>query len=172
LQSLQAAQADLGGAELNQEIETLRRAVQSLRSAVYDLRADGRQPLFRTVESLVELNRQLAPGCEVSLNVGDDFPPELPEPVELELERIVQEALANSRRHSGARRVEVSLEAYKDEIEVVVSDDGSGFEPDRAGAGVGLTSMKERATLIGGDLEIRSMYLKGTRVCFRVPRTA
>jgi signal transduction histidine kinase len=64
------------------------------------------------------------------------------------------------------------LEADEDEIEVVVSDDGSGFEPGRAGAGVGLTSMKERATLIGGDLEIRSKYLEGTRVCFRVPRTA
>ena len=170
LQSLQAAQAELGGAEVNQEVETLRRAVQGLRSAVYDLRADGRQPILRTVESLVELNRQRAPGCEVSLNVGDGFPPELPEPVALELERIVQEALANSRRHSGARRVEVSLEADEDEIEVVVSDDGSGFEPDRAGAGVGLTSKKERASLIGGYLKIRSEYRKGTRVCFRMPR--
>ena len=53
--------------------------------------------------------------------------PRLPEPVALELERIVQEALANSRRHSGARRVEV-IEADEDEIEVVVSDDGRGFE--------------------------------------------
>ena len=74
LQSLQAAQAELGGAEVNQEVETLRRAVKGLRSAVYDLRADGRQPTLRTVESLVELNRQRAPGCEVSLNVGDGFP--------------------------------------------------------------------------------------------------
>ena len=81
--------------------------------------------------------------------------PRLPEPVALELERIVQEALANSRRHSGAwGRGE--LEADEDEIEVVVSDDGRGFEPDRAGAGVGLTSMKERASLIGGYLKIRS----------------
>ena len=172
LQSLQAAQVESGGVELDQEVETLRRAVQGLRNAVYDLRVEDRQSLLRTVDSLLELNRQLAPGCEVSLAVGDGFPSELPEMVRLELVRIVQEALANARRHSGARHVEVSLEADEDDIRVVVSDDGRGFEPDRAQRGVGLTSMEERAALIGGDLEIRSELGEGTQVCFRVRRTS
>jgi two-component system, NarL family, sensor histidine kinase UhpB len=172
LQSLQAARVESGSVELDQEVETLRKAVGGLRNAVYDLRTKDRQSLLRTVEALLELNRQLAPGCEVSLIVGDDFPSELPETVELELERIVQEALANVRRHSGARRVEVSLEANEDEIRALVSDDGRGFEPDRTRPGVGLTSMKERAALIGGALEIRSEYSKGTQVLFRIRRSS
>jgi len=85
---------------------------------------------------------------------------------------MVQEALANARRHSGARRIEVSLEANEDEIRARVSDDGRGFEPDRTRRGVGLTSMKERAALIGGDLEIRSKLHEGTQVRFRVRRTS
>jgi PAS domain S-box-containing protein len=172
LQSLQAARVESGSVELDQEVETLRKAVGGLRNAVYDLRTKDRQSLLRTVEALLELNRQLAPGCEVSLIVGDDFPSELPETVELELERIVQEALANVRRHSGARRVEVSLEANEDEIRALVSDDGRGFEPDRTRPGVGLASMKERAALIGGALEIRSEYSKGTQVLFRIRRSS
>jgi PAS domain S-box-containing protein len=172
LQSLQAAQVESGRVELDQEVETLRRAVRGLRNAVYDLRAEDRQSLLRAVESLLEFNRQLAPECEVSLRVGEDFPSELPETVRLELVRMVQEALANARRHSGARRVEVSLEADEEEIRALISDDGRGFEPDRARPGMGLTSMNERAALIGGDLEIRSEDSKGTQVRFRIRRTS
>jgi signal transduction histidine kinase len=170
LQSLQAAQME-SGVELHQEVETLRKAVRGLRNAVYDLRAEDRQSLLRTVESLLELNRQLAPGCEVSLSVDDGFPSELPETVRLELARIVQEALSNARRHSRARHVEVALEADEDEIRALITDDGRGFEPDRTRPGMGLTSMEERAALIGGDLEIRSGPGEGTQVRFRVRRT-
>ena len=55
-------------------------------------------------------------------------------------------------------------------IRALVSDDGRGFEPDGTRPGVGLTSMKERAALIGGALEIRSEYSKGTQVLFRIRR--
>src|SRR5215213_5893407 len=151
LQSLQAAQVESKGVELDQEVETLSKAVQGLRNAVYNLRGEDRQSLLRTVESLLELNRQLAPGCEMSLNVGDGFPSELPETVKLELARIIQEALANARRHSGAHRVEVTLEADEDEIRALIS-------------------MEERADLIGGDLEIQSESGEGTHVRFRVWR--
>jgi PAS domain S-box-containing protein len=170
LQSLQAAQAESEGVELDQEVETLRKAVQGLRNAVYNLRAEDSQSLLRTVESLLELNRQLAPDCEVRLSVDDGFPSELPKTVTLELARIVQEALANARRHSGAHRVEVTLEADEDEIRALISDDGRGFEPDSAWPGVGLNSMEERADLIGGDLEIQSESGEGTQVRFRVWR--
>jgi len=166
LQSLQAAQVEPEGVGLDQEVETLRNAVQGLRNAVYDLYAEDTQSLSRTVESLLELNCQLAPGCEMTLSVDHGFPSELPDTVRLELARIVQEALANARRHSGAHRVEVTLESDEDEIRALITDDGRGFEPDRARPGVGLTSMEERAALIGGDLEIRSEPGVGTQVRF------
>jgi PAS domain S-box-containing protein len=172
LQSLQAAQMELRGLNLAQEVESLRKAVWGLRNAVYDLRLENKQSLLRTVESLLEFNRERAPECEMSLTVSDGFPSELPETVSLELVRMVQEALSNARRHSGARRIDVSLEADEDEIRARVSDDGRGFAPDRTRPGVGLTSMKERAALIGGDLEIRSKLREGTQVRFRVQRTS
>jgi signal transduction histidine kinase len=172
LQSLQASQLELRGLDLNQEVESLRRAVRGLRNAVYDLRLENRQSLLQAVESLVEFNRQRAPECEVSVSVSDGFPSELPETVSSELVRMVQEALANARRHSGASRIEVSLEADEDEIRARVSDDGRGFEPDRTRPGVGLSSMKERAALMGGDLEIRSRVHEGTQVRFRVRPTS
>jgi PAS domain S-box-containing protein len=172
LQSLQAAQVESEGVELDQEIETLRRAVRDLRNAVYDLRVEDRQSLLRAVESLVELSSQRAPECEMSLVVSDGFPSELPETVKLELVCIVQEALSNARRHSGARYIEVRLEADEDEIRARVSDDGRGFELDRARRGVGLISMEERAALIGGNLEIQSEFGKGTHVRFRVRRSS
>ncbi len=172
LQSLQAAQVESEGAELDQEIETLRRAVRGLRNAVYDLRVEDRQSLLRAVESLVELTRQRAPECEVSLSVSEGFPLELPEMVKLELICIIQEALSNARRHSGARHIEVRLEADEDEIRARVSDDGRGFEPERARPGVGLSSMEERTALIGGNLEIQSEFDKGTQVRLRVRRTS
>lgn len=170
LQSLQAAQVESDRLALDQEIETLRRAVRGLRNAVYDLRFENSQSLLRAVESLLEFNRQRAPECEVSLRVSDGFPSRLPETMRLELVRVVQEALANARCHSEARRIEVSLEADEDEIRACVRDDGRGFEPERARPGVGLASMKERATLIGGDLEIRSGHGEGTQVRFRIRR--
>jgi len=172
LQSLQAAQVESEGVELDQEIETLRKAVRDLRNAVYDLRVEDRRSLLRAVESLVELSSQRAPECEMSLIVSDGFPSELPEMVTLELICIVQEALSNARRHSGARNIEVRLEADEDEIRARVSDDGRGFEPGGARRGVGLISMEERAALIGAILEIRSECGKGTQVRFRVRRTS
>ena len=172
LQSLQAARVGAGTVDLDHEVETLRKAVWGLRNAVYDLRAEGEGSLLRTVESLLELNRQLAPECETSLVVGDGFPPQLPETVRLEVARIVQEALANARRHSGARRVGVRLEAEDGEIRALIFDDGKGFEPNGDRPGVGLTSMGERAALIGGELEIRSQIGEGTQVLFRAPRTS
>jgi len=87
---------------------------------------EGRQPFIRTIESLVELNRQLMPQCEVKLSIEESSPSELPEAVGVELLRIVQEALANARRHSGAQCVEVRLEVDHSELGVEISDNGVG----------------------------------------------
>jgi signal transduction histidine kinase len=172
LQSLQAAQLELRDLNLGQEVETLRRAVRGLRNAVYDLRMENKQSLSLAVKSLVELNRQRAPECEMGVTVSRGFPLEVPEAVSSELVRIVQEALTNACQHSGARRIEVSMEADEGEIRAQVSDNGRGFEPHRTRPGVGLTAMKERAALIDGDLEIRSKLRGGTQVRFRVRRTS
>ncbi len=90
--------------ETERQLEALKRAVGGLRDAIYDLRLEsvGERPLVRAVEYIVELNRQIGGGCEFELIVDEGFPTEISGPAGVEVVRVVQEALANVRRHSGA----------------------------------------------------------------------
>ena len=91
------------GLDLEEELEALGRATLGLRSAVHDLRGEKERPFVKSVESLVELNRRLAPDCNIGLVVKEGFPNELPREVGGELLRVIREALTNVRHHSGAR---------------------------------------------------------------------
>jgi signal transduction histidine kinase len=106
------------------------RAVRGLRSAVYDLslEAEDEGRLVHSLQSLVELNRGMNPGCEYELEVGAGFPETFPERRSKDMLRVVQEALANARRHSDARRVSVTAGARDGSIWLEVSDDGRGFD--------------------------------------------
>jgi two-component system, NarL family, sensor histidine kinase UhpB len=76
----------------------------------------------------------------------------------------------NAARHSGATRIEVSLEADADAaVSLIVIDNGSGFAFAEEGKGLGLSGMRERALLVGGRLEIDSRPGKGTTVRLEVP---
>ncbi len=88
---------------------------------------------------------------------------------EIAVYRIAQEALANVARHAGATQVDVDLNAGEDGIELIVRDDGRGFETHRAASGLGLGGMAERARLVGGELTIASEPGAGTELCLRVP---
>jgi PAS domain S-box-containing protein len=158
------------GEELQSAIDALRRSAQGLRDAVNDLRLEEEQdrPLLQLVESLVQRSQARARGCEITLEVGEDFPSVPLGETGTELSRIIQEAITNARRHSGAKRISVSLKMKGSDLLVEVSDDGRGFGPN-APAGVGLSSMRERAAVIGGELEIQSEPGQGTRVRSRVP---
>ena len=164
------AKGSAAALDLGEELEALRRATSGLRSAIYDLRHEGEQPLLRSIESLVELNRQLMPGCKVMLTIEEGFPEGLPQRVSVELSRVVQEALANARRHSGAGRVEVRLRGEGENFVVAeVEDDGRGFDRRSVRPGVGLSAMHERAAGVGGELVITSQPGGGTRVGLKVP---
>ncbi|NPV09574.1 MAG: GAF domain-containing sensor histidine kinase [Anaerolineae bacterium] len=95
--------------------------------------------------------------------------------VELVLFRIVQEALSNARRHSGASHVSVLVEFHHDRVTVTVKDDGKGFHvPPRlgdlaSGGKLGLMGMHERARLLGGTLEVHSAPGAGTSITASVP---
>jgi two-component system CheB/CheR fusion protein len=92
--------------------------------------------------------------------------------VETNLYRIVQEALNNTHKHAKARNVAVMLEKRGDLIVLLIEDDGKGFNPTTKKSkskGLGLVGMKERAQLVGGEIEIESAPGKGTTVFVRVP---
>jgi len=101
--------------------------------------------------------------------VEEGFPEELPEDVSVELLRVLQEALTNARRHSGARNVEVRLRAEGEALVAAVIDDGRGFHPASARTGVGLVGMGERIEGLGGKIEVSSRSGEGTKVTVKVP---
>ena len=153
-------------AEAVRQVEALERSVAGIRDAIYDLRLEGaeEQTLLRSLESIVELNRQMAPTCSFELSANGDLPASLRGPLAVEVARVVQEALANVRRHSAARRVTVSLGRER----VEVRDDGRGFGSETP-AGMGLTGMRERAQSLGGQLEVEAEPGRGTLVRLRLP---
>ena len=155
--------------DLEEELEALGRATSGLRSAIYDLRHEGKQSFTKSVESLVDLSRHAASGCEIGLSVEGKLPTELPAEVGVELLRVLQEALINARRHSGAKNVEVMLRAEVGEILAEVVDDGSGFDAEAIQTGIGLSAMRERVEVLGGEIRIESKPGEGTRVRLRVP---
>ena len=92
---------------------------------------------------------------------------------EAELLRIAQEALNNVRRHADATVVRVQAAVRDGRLELLVGDNGRGFDPEAVGEGsFGLASMKERTALIGGELRIDSRPQDGTRIRVLVPLPA
>jgi signal transduction histidine kinase len=85
--------------------------------------------------------------------------------------RITQEAITNVARHALASRVEVVLKAHNSTLTLAVVDDGRGFDPLELSdsEGLGVAGMRERASLVGGTLEVNSQLHKGCRVLFEVP---
>jgi two-component system, NarL family, sensor histidine kinase UhpB len=102
-----------------------------------------------------------------SFEAGGDF-----SDVELETQlvayRVAQEALSNVVSHSGAEHVRVRLSRTGEGLELTISDDGHGFTLDEEASGLGIPGMRERALLVGGELEIESNPPVGTRIRLRV----
>ena len=113
-------------------------------------------------------------GIAVALNC-EELTARLSAEAELAFYRILQEALNNVDRHAGARQVTVALRQQGAVVELVVQDDGIGFDPEHkpvgrdALRGLGLLGMRERASGVGGSLTIVSAPGGGTVICARIP---
>ena len=171
LRLVQQGDAQQAAEELRLMAGVIREAYLDVREAIEDLRAGSREPegLEEALRRMVEAFRQRS-GIEPELRVRGPVPDVAPE-VRLQLLRIVQEALANVRKHSHARRVRVELGADGGQLELSVADDGRGFQPHSAGAPGhhGLAAMRERAGAIGARLTIATGPGQGTRVLVRLP---
>lgn len=99
------------------------------------------------------------------------LPPGLLEPDrQIDIFRIVQEALGNATAHSGAQRIWIKATVNPDVLRIEVGDDGRGFDRPADPTGLGLMSMEERASSLGGRLDVQSIKGVGTTVILTVPR--
>lgn len=108
-------------------------------------------------------------GIRVSSTVEGD-PAPLGGNAEVVLLRGVQEALSNVRRHAGASSAVVALAYAPERVELTVSDDGDGFDPEAVTAGFGLDGLRARAAELGGDVTIGRAQPRGTRLVLELPR--
>ena len=145
------------------------RAVTDIRRIVYGLRPPTLDE-FGLVGSLREEVGRLqheAPALTVTLDAPDENLADLPAAVEVACYRIVTEALTNVTRHAHATRCSVRIHLNHG-LDVDVSDDGVGL-PEGWRTGVGIASMRERVTELGGTLAIQPCLPHGTRITARLP---
>jgi signal transduction histidine kinase len=88
----------------------------------------------------------------------------------VQIYRVVQEALNNVARHSGAKEAWIRLHFDRTELEMEVEDHGRGFAPLAGQPGIGLVAMRERAEILDGTLQVAPVESGGTRVHLRIPR--
>lgn len=122
---------------------------------------------FGLVAAAKSLCREMLhqPGMQIHFT-HDEIPRNLDSNLQVCLYRVLQEALRNSIRHSGAKEARAALRIENDEIRLVVSDDGKGFDLPHAqqSGGLGLISMKERVRQVHGTLALDSSPGEGTRI--------
>jgi PAS domain S-box-containing protein len=149
--------------------------VKGLSSSVHDLSHQlhpSKLEQLGLVAAVRSLCRELTQAHDLPIEFTDrEVPGAIPEDTALCVYRIVQEALRNAVRHSGARHAGVELSASASAICLRIADDGAGFDPGSVDGqgGLGLVSMRERLRLVGGTMAIDSRPAGGTRIEVRVP---
>ena len=159
--------------QMNGIQDSTRQVLNSLRQLLYELR--GEEKLGdRFVEAVGALATRFQEKTNIvtQLSIQPGWPESLTPPASVNLYRIIEEALANVRMHSGAQSVRIVLEQSSDrELSLVVTDDGRGLElHDARPSGMGTVGMKERALFLGGQLRIESQEGDGTTVRAIFPR--
>lgn len=157
--------------------------------------AQLRERLLRTLDSVHEMARRLRPlalddlglsaalsrhvqelveqtGMDIDIDLAGLGEERLAPDVETAVYRIVQEAVANALRHAQASQISVVVERQRSLVIAIVEDNGTGFDTAPAlkrANRLGLSGMRERASLVGGTLTVESALGTGTTICLRVP---
>jgi NarL family two-component system sensor histidine kinase LiaS len=154
----QAAQTHVAEAE-----HLAQQAGAELSLLIHELRpvALGDKGLAEAVAAYArDWSRQTQIGAELHVEGEDTLPPA----TEHALLRIVQEALANVARHSGATAVTINLTYTQDGVTLIIADNGRGFDVRTNPKGVGLASIRERAAALGGRFAVQSQIGRGTTI--------
>ena len=148
---------------LDTAIASVRRIATDLRPLILDDLGFGEAVAWQTAELAKRSGLDITLDLQAQALVKDDLQATA-------LFRIVQESLTNVVRHAGATRVKVSLTSDETHLMLTVADNGSGAAPAaRGGLGIGLVSMRERATALGGKFNISAVPGSGTTIEVTLP---
>ena len=168
------------GPELSSEmrraaVEHVDRGIRNLQGLITELRPAALDELG-VAAAIEALARQSSDRFGVEIDVDVDLAPErdgaptrLPPEIEATIYRLVQEATNNAIKHAEPGRISVTVSRGDASVEVIIADDGKGFDPEEAERSFGLIGMHERVALAGGRLEIDSAPGRGTHVRAELP---
>ena len=156
---LRALERSAQDPQQREDLEELHAIVSEAAAGLHELISDLRPGLLREHGLAAAIRQQAtrtseATGIEIGVNL--EALPTLPDEVEIALYRIVQEALVNVVRHSGATAASVTAARDGDRLRLVIEDDGRGFDPAGPTRRHGLLGMSERMALLGGQLHVDS----------------
>jgi nitrate/nitrite-specific signal transduction histidine kinase len=157
--------------QLNELARSARQAYVDVRESIIGLRAlpNRDRPLSEALQEFFDLWEEQS-GISIHFSIDDDL--RLKPRVELQVVRIVQEALTNARKHARATSVRVDIRVRGEDVIALIGDDGVGFNQAARTRSehprFGLTTMRERAESIGGKLSIDSTPGRGTTVTFSI----
>ncbi len=172
---LESEQPARAATQLGQLSEAAREAYADVREGILGLRTSlGEDRGF--IETLQDYLDRWQGQSDVAVELllsPPGYDPGLPPMSEVQLLRIIQEALSNVRKHADARHARVTLRPAGSSVEVVIEDDGVGFDPDGLRRTdlprFGMATMRERAEAVGGTFEVTAGPGEGTRVTVHLP---
>jgi PAS domain S-box-containing protein len=172
--SVELEQLQHNPSEFQNQVQELRKQTSEILNDVQALSHDlhsSKLDYLGLVAGIKSWCKEFAERQKLDIDFRGDVSSPLPRELGITLFRVLQEALQNVVKHSGAMRVEVQLREDSSWVHLLISDPGKGFDVEAAsqGRGLGLTSMRERVRLMNGTMAIDSMPMGGTNIHVRVP---
>jgi PAS domain S-box-containing protein len=170
-------ESEKGRGELDRILGQVRATVSDARRVIANLRPTALDDLGLGAAISLEVERLREDGYHVDYeeHLGDE---RLPGEMEITLFRVTQEALTNMRKHAGTQWVSIELRRQDGEVYLEVRDSGRGFDPaafETLGGGpgerVGFAGMRERVSMLGGEIKIQSRLGAGTSIAATIPLT-
>ena len=174
IELIQAGQPASGG-QKHPPLQEIYQKLQEIGSRVSRLSNQLQPPMlkyFGLAKAIETECQEFTKRCQARVSCScNNVPPNLDPTIAFNLLKVVEEALRNVGKHSRAPGVRVDLNATASELTLAISDDGIGFDVEngRLAGGLGLTMMRERMRLAGGEFEIRSKSGEGSTILCRAP---
>ena len=157
--------------EIRDMKKMVRSALYEVRRIIYDLRPMALDDLglVPTLKKYLQTIEEYHRTTKIEfINIGNDH--RLPAKYEVALFRMIQESVQNALKHADAHLIQVKLEIQKDNVMVVIKDDGKGFDiNDKRPESFGILGIRERVELLEGELAIHSKISTGTLVIIQIP---